>query len=235
MSSQNVSPPSSSHWRQRLCRALSSGRPPPQGSPYPKLDLRVRLVARLMDAAIATAFIVLLRGPAGALLATLFLLLADALFQGQSPGKKCLGLKVVQLSTRQGAGIKASARRNAILAICPLFTAIPAAGFWIAPLAALCLSGAEFFFARVHPLGMRLGDGWAGTQVIDGKDVLGHAAQIAGFSVLKPEHTSIDGQQAIVPADGQSRFSSAPRPIALMVRTIDRLRPTARRTPRRAA
>ena len=223
-------PSPSSHWRQRLCRALLSPRLPPRGSPYPKLDLRVRLIARLIDVAIAVAIAALLRRPEGHLLAALFLLVADALFQGQSPGKKCLGLKVVHIETRQGAGLKASVRRNALLAICPLLVSIPTAGRWIALFAALGLAIAEFFFARAHPLGMRLGDRWARTQVIDGRDVLGCAAPTARFSVLKAEQPSIDGQQAIVPTDGRvqpvpaSLPPAAATPIALALSAIRRLR-----------
>ncbi len=196
-------PSPSSHWRHRLRRALMSPRLPPRGSPYPKLDLRLRLLARLADAAIAAAIVAALRCPGGPLLAALFLLVADALFQGQSPGKKCFGLKVVHLQTRQGAGIRASAQRNALAALCPLLALIPTAGVWLALLSALGLALAELLLARAHPLGMRLGDRRALTQVIDGKDVAGSAARLGDFAALDAKARSIDGQQAFATAGGE--------------------------------
>ncbi|MDR0966308.1 MAG: RDD family protein [Myxococcales bacterium] len=163
-------------------------------SPYPKLEARPRLLARLLDVAVALAMFAALRGAAGALLAALYLFVADALFQGQSPGKKCLGIKVVQIATRQGAGIWASMRRNALASLCALLTLIPVAGAWIALGAALILAIVEFISMRRHPLGMRLGDRLAVTQVIDGKDVQGSLVKFP--SMLKADQASVDAQQA---------------------------------------
>src|SRR5262249_6851435 len=65
-------------------RVISGAR---EGSPYPKCSLLLRGMARLTDIAIA---LVLWRVAAGAgmVVALLYLLLADGLLQGQSPGKR---------------------------------------------------------------------------------------------------------------------------------------------------
>ena len=193
---------------------------PNHGSPYPKLDVRARLAARLIDVAIALVPLFLLPPPGGALIAALFLLVADALFQGQSPGKKCLGLKVVRIESRLCAGVRCSARRNALLALPPLLTAIPGHGVWIAPLVALTIALVELIHARRHPLGQRLGDMWAGTQVIDGRDVRGASSRADTFAMIPTEQVSqasqvsrtaqispnaLDGQQALVPAKEPAR------------------------------
>ena len=52
-------------------------------------------------------------GPAGVVMALLYTLFADGILQGQSPGKKIFGVKVVYLPTRSGARHRDSVLRNA--------------------------------------------------------------------------------------------------------------------------
>ena len=191
---------------------------PTHGSPYPKLDVRARLAARLIDVAIALVPLFFLPPPGGALCAALFLIVADALFQGQSPGKKCLGIKVVRLRTRLGAGVRCSARRNALFALSALLTGIPGHGVWIAPLVATAIALIELIRARRHPLGQRLGDIWAGTQVIDGRDVRGEKARENAFSMLPAErisqasHVSRTAEGARIILDGQRPIGPVKEP-----------------------
>ncbi len=139
-----------------------------EGSGYPKASLLLRAGARLVDAAIAWA-LYSSTGPAGVVMALLYILFADGMLQGQSPGKKIFGVKVVYVPTRSGARHRDSVLRNAPFGLIIILSMMPEVGHraFFAGLAVigsiealLCLRDAE---------GLRLGDTWAQTQVIDGK------------------------------------------------------------------
>ena len=89
---------------------------PGEGSPYPKAELLPRLLARLFDLMVCGALIALMHR-AGAAAATVYLLLGDALFRGQSLGKKAMGLKVVNVDTGATPETSAMIIRNAVLFI----------------------------------------------------------------------------------------------------------------------
>jgi uncharacterized RDD family membrane protein YckC len=141
-------------------------------SPYPKADLTLRGLARLADFTIA--FGVATSAPGvGPLVAAAYLLLADGLFHGQSPGKKIFGVKAVVVATRSPAGFQESMLRNAPFALVAVFWALPI--LWpVFFLAGLPIIGYEAWRVYDDPLGRRLGDALADTQVVDGK-VLGGA------------------------------------------------------------
>jgi len=136
-------------------------------SRYPKADLTLRGLARLADFTIA--FGVATTAPGfGPLLAAFYLLLADGLMQGQSPGKRIFGIKVVVPSTRAPIGFQESAIRNAAFAAATLCWALPL--LW--PVFFLVGVPAVVYEAwRVYdePQGRRLGDKLADTQVVDTK------------------------------------------------------------------
>ena len=71
-----------------------------QGEPsgYPKASMLLRAGARIVDVAIAWA-LYWSTGPAGVVMALLYTLFADGMLQGQSPGKKIFGVKVVFVPT----------------------------------------------------------------------------------------------------------------------------------------
>jgi uncharacterized RDD family membrane protein YckC len=142
-----------------------------QDSPYPKADLTLRGLARLADFTIA--FGVATSAPGvGPLVAAAYLLLADGLMQGQSPGKKIFGVKAVLPLTRAPAGFQESALRNAPFAAVTLFWALPI--LWPAFfLVGLPVIGYEAWQAWDEPLGRRLGDRLAETQVVDAKVLAG--------------------------------------------------------------
>lgn len=147
-----------------------------EGSPYPKCSLVFRGMARLADVAIALGLF-RLGGPAGTLIALLFLLLADGMLQGQSPGKRIFGIKVVHLPTRSSARYRESVLRNAPFGLVLLLGMMPyplGVGAFIA--GALAIGGIEGWKVLRDPLGLRLGDAWASTQVTDGKVVAGSPA-----------------------------------------------------------
>lgn len=147
-----------------------------EGSPYPKCSLVFRGMARLADTAIALGLF-RLGGPAGTLIALLFLLLADGMLQGQSPGKRIFGIKVVHLPTRSAGRYRESVLRNAPFGLVVLLGMMPyplGVGAFIA--GALVIGGIEGWKVLRDPLGLRLGDAWASTQVTDGKVVAGSPA-----------------------------------------------------------
>lgn len=148
------------------------------GSPYPKADLTLRGLARLADFTIAFGMATTAPG-VGPLVAAAYLLLADGLMQGQSPGKKIFGVKVVVPETRAPAAFQESALRNAPFAVVTLCWALPI--LWPAFfLVGLPVVGYEAWLAWDEPLGRRLGDRLAETQVVDGKVVAGIPSAASG-------------------------------------------------------
>ena len=151
-------------------RVISGAR---EGSPYPKCSLLLRGMARLTDIAIA---LVLWRvaGGAGMVAALLYLLLADGLLQGQSPGKRIFGIRVVYLPMRAPGRYRESMLRNAPFGLCVLLGMIPQQLGTVAFAGGVVvIGGIEAWKVLRDPLGLRLGDSWASTQVTDGKVVAG--------------------------------------------------------------
>jgi uncharacterized RDD family membrane protein YckC len=143
-------------------------------SPYPKADLTLRGLARLADFTIAFGLATSAPG-VGPLVAAVYLLVADGLLHGQSPGKRIFGVKAVVPSTRAPAGFQESMLRNAPFALVALFWALPI--LWpVFFLAGLPIVGYEAWRVYDDPLGRRLGDALADTQVVDAKVLSGAAA-----------------------------------------------------------
>jgi hypothetical protein len=134
---------------------------------------------------------------AGAVVPLLFLLFADGLFQGQSVGKRLFGIRAVYVPTRVGARHRDSVLRNAPLGLIVLLSMMPAPLGHPAFLAGLLIiGGIEAYKVVRHPLGLRLGDVWAQTQVVDGKVPLG--------AVVMSRPTPVG-----TPAPNQPRVSAA--------------------------
>jgi uncharacterized RDD family membrane protein YckC len=136
-------------------------------SRYPKADLTLRGLARLADFTIALGISITAPG-FGPLVAAAYLLVADALLQGQSPGKRIFGVKVLVPSTRAPAGFQESALRNAPFAAATLCWALPLLWplFFLVGVPAVAY---EAWRAFEEPQGRRLGDRLADTQVVDTK------------------------------------------------------------------
>jgi uncharacterized RDD family membrane protein YckC len=133
------------------------------GSPYPKADLVPRLLAKTADLVVATMFYLLVPN-VGALAGLIYLLLADAMPNGQSPGKRLLGVKAVHVPTRRACGVRESIVRNLPVAL--------ACGIALNPfllLVALPVLLFELYMVSTDALGVRIGDVFADTQVIDAK------------------------------------------------------------------
>jgi uncharacterized RDD family membrane protein YckC len=148
--------------------------PRPEESPYPKADVTLRLLARLCDLGLAVG----IGGAANALgpiLAAAYLLAADGLIHGQSIGKRIFGVRAMVRpptpgSRGQPAGYRESFLRNAPIALVALFLGIPQ--MWIVFfLVGVPILGYEAFRVWKDERGIRMGDLFADTQVVDGKVV----------------------------------------------------------------
>jgi hypothetical protein len=143
-----------------------------EGSPYPKASLLLRGGARFVDLIIAWT-LYQSTGPAGVVVALLYLLFADGMLQGQSLGKKLFGVKVVYLPTRQGARHRDSVLRNSPFGLVIILGMMPDLGLRAFVAGCLVVGAIEAVKVWREPLGLRLGDLWANTQVTDGKVVSG--------------------------------------------------------------
>lgn len=164
-------------------RRRSARRP---GSPYPGAELLPRLVARLADLLVAALFASFIP-VVGSILALVYLLLADGLPNGQSPGKRLLGVRVVHVPSRQPATVRQSIVRNLPIAIAFGLALSP----WLA-LLAVPIALFEAHMLQSDPLGVRIGDVFADTQVIDTKIPLGTVDPVrrltrAAQAALSPE------------------------------------------------
>jgi len=138
------------------------------GSPYPKASLWLRGCARGVDFAWA-GLLVFCLGNAGVVLAMLYMLFADGFLNGQSPGKRIFGVRVIYLPTRRHARYRESFLRNAAWGLLlPLYT-LPDFGLLVFGVAFALYGLWESRHVWKEPLGLRKGDLWARTQVVDGK------------------------------------------------------------------
>ncbi len=156
----------------------------PEGSPYPKADLTLRALARLAD--FALAFVIARAAPqVGPILAAFYLLVADGLMTGQSVGKKIFGVRTLVVPRRAPAGWHESMLRNAPFALVAVFWAVPL--LWpVLFVAGIPIVAFEAYMIFTDRLGIRIGDIFADTQVVDAK-VLSKAGEIAhGIHPIAP-------------------------------------------------
>jgi len=146
-----------------------------EGSPYPKADLTLRGLARLVDLGLAFAIANAAR-QAGPPLAALYLLVADGLMHGQSVGKRIFGVRTMILPPRGGtrggpAGYRESVLRNAPFALLGLFYGLTLIGWLLLFVVGLPVVAFEAYMVLTDRFGIRIGDIFADTQVVDGKVV----------------------------------------------------------------
>ncbi len=137
-------------------------------SPYPKASWFLRGPARLVDLTIAW-LLWRVTGPAGMVIALLYLVFADGLFQGQSFGKKLFGVRAVFVPNRLGARNRDSVLRNAPFGLVLVLGMMPDFGLVALAAGAVVVGLVETVKAVRDPLGLRFGDVWAMTQVVDAK------------------------------------------------------------------
>jgi hypothetical protein len=111
-------------------------------------------------------------------MALLYILFADAMIQGQSLGKKLFGVKAIFLPTRQGVRHRDSVLRNAPFGLVIILYMMPDLGLKAFFGGVAVIGGIEAVRVIRDPQGLRLGDLWAQTQVIDGKVPADHGELI---------------------------------------------------------
>lgn len=154
-----------------------------EGSPYPKADLTLRGLARLVDLTIAFA-LAHTSPQLGPLLAAAYLLVADGLVAGQSFGKRLFGVRAIVVPSRAPAGYQESLLRNAPFALVAIFYAVPV--LWpLLFVAGMPIVAFEAYMILTDRHGIRIGDIFADTQVVDAK-VLSKAASVAPRAALTP-------------------------------------------------
>lgn len=124
-----------------------------------------RLIAKAID-----FFIVLILSmlfyPFGLILAIAYISVADALSEGQSVGKKLMGLAVISLEDGSVCSLKQSVIRNLPLVIPMGFALIPLWGWIFSSILAIPLILLEVYLLFKLDSGHRLGDVMADTSVI---------------------------------------------------------------------
>jgi uncharacterized RDD family membrane protein YckC len=106
----------------------------------------------------------------GPLLAAVYLLVGDGLMHGQSVGKKIFGVRTMVVPRRVPAGYRESILRNLPFALVSLFYGVPL--LWLLLLVAgLPIIAFESYMVFTDRHGVRIGDIFADTQVVDAKVV----------------------------------------------------------------
>ena len=174
-----------------------------EGSPYPKADLTLRSLARLADFTLAFA-VSRVSPQVGPVIAAFYLLVADGLISGQSLGKRLFGVRTVVVPRRAPAGYRESVLRNAPFALVAIFYAVPV--LWpVLFLAGVPIVAFEAWMIWTDRLGIRIGDIFADTQVVDAK-VPANSEELRHLTPVAPAPPSTSAS-----ATG---IGAAPRPAA---------------------
>lgn len=129
---------------------------------YPKANSLNRHLAKFIDVLIAVGLSKLLL-PVGLFAGLLYIIIADGFFEGQSIGKKLIGLRAIVLPEGKKAGFREAIIRNIPFAIAYSLCLIPYVGW----LFAIIIIGLESILVIGNEQGLRIGDEIAKTQVVD--------------------------------------------------------------------
>lgn len=134
---------------------------------FPKANLLNRFLAKFIDFLVIGFLATVIKAPIGSLAALTYSLIADGFFDGRSLGKKLVGLRVVNLKTRMPCNFKDSILRNIPIAAVVLFALIPILGWILLFTAGLVIMLFESYLIYSDEGGIRIGDIFADTQVVD--------------------------------------------------------------------
>lgn len=129
---------------------------------YPKANTLNRYLAKFIDVLIAVGLSKLLP-PVGFFAGLLYIIIADGFFEGQSIGKKLIGLKAIVSAEGKKVGFREAIIRNIPFAIAYSLCLIPYVGWFLA----IIIIGLEGILVIGNELGLRIGDEIAKTQVVD--------------------------------------------------------------------
>lgn len=134
---------------------------------FPRANLLHRFLAKFIDFLVIGALAIIVTAPIGSLAALTYSLIADGFFDGRSLGKKMIGLRVVNLRTGMPCNFKDSILRNIPIAAVVMFALIPILGWILLFTAGLVIMLFESYLIYSDEGGIRIGDIFADTQVID--------------------------------------------------------------------
>ncbi len=134
-----------------------------------KADLLHRGIAKVIDFLIMGALCTI-PTIVGVVAGAVYILISDGLYKGQSLGKKLIGLKVVvrdpQGECSRSCWFKDSIIRNLLFGITLFLSSIPLLGILFF-LLGIVVVVVEAYFVYADDHGIRVGDIFAGTQVVD--------------------------------------------------------------------
>lgn len=131
----------------------------------PKANVLHRFIAKFIDFLMAAAFAKLIP-PIGFFAGVAYLLIADGLWEGQSVGKRIIGLQTIKVGGGAGS-FRESILRNVPLAMGWIAGVIPYVG-WLLVGGVMVL---EALLIIGNDRGLRIGDEIAQTQIIDRQPV----------------------------------------------------------------
>ncbi len=138
---------------------------------FSKANLLNRFLAKFIDFLVIGALAKVVVFPVGSLAALTYAFIADGLFDGRSLGKKLIGLRVLNLKTGKPCSFKDSIFRNIPIGITVMFALIPILGWILLVTVGLVMILFESYLIYTDIGGIRIGDIFADTQVVDAKEV----------------------------------------------------------------
>ncbi len=129
-----------------------------------------RMIGKAIDLTVMIALASIPLYPAGPLAAFLYILICDGLSSGCSPGKRVVGLRVINTTTGKPASFKDSIVRNSTVAIPVLFFMVPLVGWVLWFLIGIPVLAIEIYLMTRLEQHARLGDTMADTQVLEGSE-----------------------------------------------------------------
>lgn len=137
---------------------------------FPKANLLNRFLAKFIDFLIIGVLATIVKAPIGSLAALTYSMISDGFFDGRSLGKKLIGLRVVNLKTGLPCSFKDSMLRNIPIGLTVLFAVIPILGWILLFTVGLVMILFESYLIYSDDGGIRIGDIFADTQVVDAKE-----------------------------------------------------------------
>lgn len=131
-----------------------------------RAGLLLRIFAKVLDY-ILIAAVTEMVPKAGFYAGLSYLLISDGLFEGRSIGKLLIGLRVISTVNNEPCTVRESIVRNAFLGAGLLPYKLPLIGSWIGWIFILAVAAVEFLILLGSKEGMRLGDEFAKTTVIE--------------------------------------------------------------------
>ena len=139
---------------------------PDSAEGFPKADVIHRFIAKFIDFLIVAAFARLVP-PVGFFAGMTYILIADGLFEGQSIGKRLIGLRTLRFENGAAVSFRESILRNIPFSVAYLCLVIPYIGWLLG--GGIVLIEALLVIGNLQ--GHRAGDEIAKTQVIDQRSI----------------------------------------------------------------